>query len=129
MNVLQAGFDWISLLIIVIAGIIGMVKSTKAQKKRQQPTFSPSYPEEEEKPEQDWTEEKELSTYFDDLLSKTPQKEELTMPGDYYQASKPVQEEVKDTIDTFEEDKKEEIAHFNLRQAIISSEILKRPEF
>ena len=50
MNIFRADFDWISLLFLAIAGIIGMAKGNKNKKKAMAPegTFYPEAMKEEE---------------------------------------------------------------------------------
>ena len=87
MNLITADFNWISFALVIIAGIIGMIKSNTRKSECPSASLAPESCEEEE------------------MKEKTP----VCFP--------------------VEEDKEEHHSQFDIRQAIISSEILKRPEF
>lgn len=119
MNISFAGFDWISVLIIVVAGIMGLVKSTNANKKKPHPVFSMPFEEEEEEEEEGYTSPMEHKiTELSDM--------ESVISDDYYPKKQSA-----DRLERSENAEEEEIQApvFDIRQAIISSEILKRPEF
>lgn len=124
MNVSLAGFDWISLLLIVIAGIIGLVKSSNAQKKRQQPIFPKPYREEDDIETNDEGNYATPEFTGNTETISTPMPEPL-FSTDYYRKREP---EKKNTL-IVDDDDDDEVPQLDIRQAIISSEILKRPEF
>lgn len=118
MDISFAGFDWISVLIIVVAGIMGLVKSTNANKKKPHPVFSMPFEEEEEEEDEGYTSPMEYKiTESSDM--------ESVVSDDYYPEKQPANRPESP------ENAEEEIQApaFDIRQAIISSEILKRPEF
>lgn len=126
MNMITADFNWISFLILIVAGIIGIVKSANAKKQGQKPVFQfPDFQEEENIEE--IVEDIRLNDEYEPY-SKI--EEEIRMPevtpGVYKEQAK---EQNQTTPEKTEEISREEELHFNLRQAIISSEILRRPEF
>lgn len=123
MNISTAGFDWISLILIIGAGLIGWIKRNNEKKNQVPPVF--------EQP--DWVEEEE------EIL---PNIEEYTIVENQDIPDEPVVQEMdadcyrepqvmadnKNELPT-EENEKEEHVQFDIRQAIISSEILKRPQY
>lgn len=124
MNIITADFNWISFLIIVVAAIIGVVRSN-AKKQGPKPVFNfPDFQEEEEedqKIEEGYTEPKYVTI-------TEIQKEEVKPEGDYYREPKETPQE-ESPIYQAQEEEEERHAQFDIRQAIISSEILKRPQF
>lgn len=129
MGIIKADFDWISLLVIAVAGIIGMIKSG-TKKTPDRPVNIPReyVPEMQEEETVEWFNDR-------DMNRKNPfqeEVEEIMIQGDYYKQPEE-HTEANDPLDTFipeqENLENEELAHFNLRQAIISSEILRRPEY
>ena len=103
MNISTAEFDWISLILVIGAGLIGWIKSNNAKKTQVPPVF--------EQPGQIGEEEEIL-----------PNVEEYTITEN---------KDVSDDRDELpaEENEEEEHVQFDIRQAIISSEILKRPQY
>lgn len=127
MNIITADFNWISFLIIVVAAIIGVVRSN-AKKQSPKPVFNlPDFQEQEEedqKIEEEYTEPVYVATF-------ETQQEEVKLPGDYYREPKETLQEESPVHHALEEEGEEEERHaqFDIRQAIISSEILRRPQF
>ena len=126
MNIITADFSWISFLILIVAVIIGFVKSANAKKQAQKPVFQfPDFYEEDNN-------EEPLEPVYarTEYTPSTEMSEDDVMISDDYR--EPQQEEIAlfqiGEAET-EETSGEEERHFNLRQAIISSEILRRPEF
>lgn len=108
----SSGSDWIYLLLTLFAGFISFMKSQGAKKKKTQPSSETFFPEEELSADEEIadapavSEEKE-SPYFSPLFFQEERSE--SVPS----ATSEVPEE-------------EETEVFDLRKAIISSEILKR---
>lgn len=121
MNVITADFNWFSLLILVIAGVIGIVKSMNANKQGKKPAFElPDFGEENDSLEEDINPEFETKDY---------QQSNLNQSFDYDVTKKEV-EIIDEPVSTqTQDDETATQPEFNLRQAIISSEILRRPEF
>lgn len=126
MNIITADFNWISLLIIVVATVIGMVKSN-TKKEARKPVFQhPDLTEEEDMKMGEWYTKIEKEEIAD---NKPTQK---NMPGDYYKTMP--KEEKKEQSSVFQtEPEEEEVVEkhtsFDIRQAVIASEILRRPEY
>lgn len=124
MNIITADFNWISLLIIIVATVIGMIKSNSKKEKRR-PIFPEPYMEgEENEIEEDYTNPVIITEQ--EIISK----KEKFVPGDYYR--EPIQTEKQENSPIYQSDKEEkneEYFQLDIRQAIISSEILRRPEF
>lgn len=117
--------DWITVLAIATT-IIGVVKkANRRTAKEQQPAGKESGTEEWGAEE---TEMDTVCTFQECGESEVPgSPEEISMPGDYFSSSEKQQ-------DTFfqsntEEEEEESPAEFDLRRAVISSEILHRPHF
>lgn len=131
MDIVKADFDWISLLVVVIAGVIGMIKSGSRKKPGRPVDLPRQYsPEIQEEETVEWFN----NTDYFDKTSSEGNIEEIIVQGNLYERpdeqSEPV-ENVQEYTFTSEntEQENEELKHFNLRQAIISSEILRRPEY
>ena len=113
MNISTAEFDWISLILVIGAGLIGWIKSNNAKKTQVPPVFEqPGQIGEEEEilpnvEEYTITENKDVSDYYRDPKVMIDDRDELPA----------------------EENEEEEHVQFDIRQAIISSEILKRPQY
>lgn len=120
MNISTAEFDWISLILVIGAGIIGWIKSNDTKKKRVPPVYEhPDWGGEEES-----LQNVERYTISEDQeLSVEPIVQEAT--ADYYRDPKI---SVDNDLQT-EENEEEEHIYFDIRQAVISSEILKRPQY
>ena len=121
MNLITADFNWISLVLIVVAGIIGMRKSRTGKSEHPSeanlPEFEPwaAEPEEEHWDEKEWERPEEVSV-----------SPEIPEDSDHLSQVCP-EKDLPESTTTEEE--QEEHPSFDIRQAIISSEILKRPEF
>ena len=109
MNISTAEFDWISLILVIGAGLIGWIKSNNAKKTQVPPVF--------EQPGQIGEEEEIL-----------PNVEEYTITENKDVSDGPVMIEDRNELPA-EENEEEEHVQFDIRQAIISSEILKRPQY
>ena len=116
MNISTAEFDWISLILVIGAGLIGWIKSNNAKKTQVPPVF--------EQPGQIGEEEEILPNENKDVLDG-PVIQEIV--ADYYRDPK-VMIDDRDELPA-EENEEEEHVQFDIRQAIISSEILKRPQY
>ena len=117
MNISTAEFDWISLILVIGAGLIGWIKSNNAKKTQVPPVF--------EQPGQIGEEEEILPNVEDKDVSDGPVIQEIV--ADYYRDPK-VMIDDRDELPA-EENEEEEHVQFDIRQAIISSEILKRPQY
>ena len=123
MNISTAGFDWISLILVIGAGLIGWIKSNNAKKNQVPPVF--------ERP--DWIgEEEEVVPNVEEYVitesqdfSDEPVIQEVV--ADYYRDPKVMADDRNES--PTEENEEEEHVQFDIRQAIISSEILKRPQY
>lgn len=124
MNIITADFNWISFLIIVVATIIGVVRSN-SKKQGRKPVFElPDFQMEEE-------EDKRVEEEYTEPVFATisePRKEEVKLPGDYYREAVETPKEESPIYHTAD-DEEERHVQFDIRQAVISSEILKRPQF
>lgn len=116
MNLIIADFNWISFVLIIVAGIIGMIKSN-ARKSRY-----PSAPLDLEVYEEEETEKK----YG---CEEERERKEIQVPTDNDFSEEIVLKKERPDCSVMEEDEEEYHSQFDIRQAIISSEILKRPEF
>lgn len=139
MNIITADFNWISLIITVIALIIGITKAN-SKKHSSKPVFQEPDFDMKEKVKTDETVEyqpefKEIRNqrYVEPettLFEAYPQQKEEEMCGDYFTLKKeaakisPIYE-----IAGEEEEQTEMQTSFDIRQAIIDSEILRRPQF
>ena len=132
MNLITADFNWISFLIIIVATVIGMVKSNSKKNVRKpafpMPDFEP-YQNEEEYTISD-NMPIPVESFQDESAAEEPQLQVTPtgLPGDHYKDS--IEKSLKDSpiYASVAEEEKESL-HWDLRQAIISSEILRRPEF
>lgn len=123
MNIITADFNWISFLIIIVATVIGMVKSNSKKQVRKPVFQEPDFQMEEDENE---TEEYYTTTEY------TPLQQDHTameLPGDHYRVRQEEKLQEESPIYNETEEDNEEHARFDIRQAIISSEILKRPQF
>lgn len=111
MNIFMADLDWGTLLIIGI-GLLKVLKDLWSKKKEtpavEKPVYAETWEEEEEETEE--IVEKPTIVYY-----KKEEAEEMS--------EIPVPQVVE------EPEEEGEKIHFDIRQAVISSEILKRPEF
>lgn len=119
MSIIKADFDWISLLIMIGAGIIGLIK---AQGKGKRTKTSPRrYTSSSEDKKVEWF---NMPAKEEVIIEK---QEESILAGDYYRA------QTENKSDEFqpmtEEVETENTYSFDVRQAIISNEILRRPEY
>lgn len=119
MSIIKADFDWISLLIMIGAGIIGLIK---AQGKGKRTKTSPRrYTSSSEDKKVEWF---NIPAKEEVIIEK---QEESILAGDYYRA------QTENKSDEFqpmtEEVETENTYSFDVRQAIISNEILRRPEY
>lgn len=121
MNVITADFNWFSLLILVIAAVIGIIKSMNANKQGKKPAF--------ELP--DFGEEKDiLEEYINpEFETKDCQQLNPNQSFDYDVTKKEVEIINEPFIMQTEDEETATQPEFNIRQAIISSEILRRPKF
>lgn len=121
MNWITADFNWISLVLIAVAGIIGVRKSRSGKSDRPFETNLPEFDSWTAEPEEEhWDEEEWERT---EATSVSP---EIPEDSDHWS---PVSPEKETPESTAAEEEQEEHPSFDIRQAIISSEILKRPEF
>lgn len=121
MNVITADFNWFSLLILVIAGVIGIVKSMNANKQGRQPAFElPDFGEEKDTLEEYINPEFEPRDY---------QQSNSNQSFDYDVTKNEVGIINEPLIMQTEDEEPATQPEFDIRQAIISSEILRRPEF
>lgn len=123
MNIITADFNWISFLIIIVATVIGMVKSNSKKQVRKPVFQEPDFQMEEDENE---TEEYYTTTEY------TPLQQDLAsmeLPGDHYRIQQEEKLQEDSPIYNETEEDNEERIRFDIRQAIISSEILKRPQF
>lgn len=130
MNIIKADFDWISLLVVVVAGVIGMIKSgTKKTQSRSIDIPREYIPEMQEEETVEWFNDIDIK----ENVPSQEYVEEVIVQGDYYKQPEKERSEADNSTPLFmpekEEMENEELKHFNLRQAIISSEILRRPEY
>lgn len=128
MNIITADFNWISLLVIVIVWIIGMMRS-KTKKTVERPVFfPPEYDTQEDEKEEgytvsDFSDRKEESW----IAANTARESEVTIePSKSAMNYRPFENT---PVFQDDEEKEEEPIRIDLRQAIISSEILRRPDF
>ncbi len=127
MNIITADFNWISLLVIVIALVIGMMKS-KTKKTMERPVFFP--PEYEPKEEtEEWYTVPEFSDGREDFRKDTDTARESEVIVEPSQSAIEYQPFEDTPVFHDVEEKEEEPVRIDLRQAIISSEILRRPDF
>lgn len=120
MNIIRADFDWFSLLAILGAGIIGMVKARSNKTRRPQTTSPQRDYEYHEENEEEYTHEQETASSVFSMFGMdiTPEKnaEELTIPSLFEAETESISTEA-------------ENEDFDIRQAIISNEILNRPQY
>lgn len=120
MSIVKADFDWISLLIMVGAGIIGLIKAQgkeKGTKARRREYASSS----ENKKEVEWF---NVPVNEENAIEK---QEESILTGDYYGGQ--TENKSNEFQPMQEEEEMENTYSFDVRQAIISNEILRRPEY
>ena len=125
-----SGFDWISILAIIVAGGISIIKGLSKKTKREEPPVwrepEYTYEEEEEEPE----ERTIVEEYNDIVLKKESVPSAVAGPtffGDYYKTPKVPEEDI---LHILQEEPEEEPVHdFDIRQAVIASEILRRPQY
>ncbi|MDE5611831.1 MAG: hypothetical protein K2I90_07445 [Odoribacter sp.] len=120
MNLITADFNWFSLVVIVVAGIISIRKSRSGKSGRPFETNLPEFEPWTAKPEEEHWDEKEWERTEEPPVS--PEMSEVSEQSNQY----PEQET---SASVAPEEEKEEQPAFDIRQAIIGSEILKRPEF
>lgn len=123
MNIITADFNWISFLIIIVATVIGMVKSNSKKQVRKPVFQEPDFQMEEDENE---TEEYYTTTEYTPLQQDIAAME---LPGDHYRIQQEEKLQEDSPIYNETEEDNEERIRFDIRQAIISSEILKRPQF
>lgn len=124
----NTGFDWFSVLAILVAGGISVVKAMSNKSKQRTAARSRGIPEYREEHEE-YTESGE--SMIDDYTNpyyKEQDSEKPILGGDYYSASSDISAEDNASLDLPEESEQRH-ADFDLRQAIISSEILRRPQY
>lgn len=126
MDIVKADFDWISLLLVVGAGVIGLIKSASKKTPPAPGRIPPPYTTE--------ANEDETVEWHTDTVSYKPEtiqtmEEEIPL-SDYY---KKPEKETADTntilFNPDQETEQENRFQLDIRQAIISSEILRRPEY
>lgn len=120
MNISTAEFDWISLLFLAGAGLIGVIRAKQGgQKKMVKDIFAPDLP--------DSYEEEEIPEYRGHT-GEVREENGYTETSDYYRERVPASD-LSVNFAGEETDQEEDYPHFDIRQAIISSEILKRPQY
>lgn len=128
----DTGFDWFSILAILVAGGIGLAKSFANKSKNQNDVPRPFEVEYENKQN---TEEEERTVVegYGNLTKKENRDDRIHFEpifegGDYYKQQPELSIEFSSL---FKEESEEEEEHpeFDGRQAIISSEILRRPQY
>ncbi len=128
MNIITADFNWISFLIVAIGVVVGMVKSNTKKGGGKPPVFQePVFTfdtdeEEEEDGDKDFVPatSRECEVMEEQqLCEEMPERTEETV----------VTPTVAPEIVNEQEEEVEEKPQFDIRQAVISSEILNRPHF
>lgn len=125
MNIITADFNWLSFLIMVVGITIGIVKSNKKSIEQSKPRQAPVFPFEEDDDENyaltnQITEEEKSEEILESLNDRqwSPIMETTT------------EESLTDSLKNTQDEQDEEVKKvFDIRQAIISSEILNRPNF
>lgn len=141
MEIVHCDFDWGSIVAILIAGGIGLAKHLSSKNRRQETRILTQ----ETLPEEEMTvAEYKRSIYSpvsesfsrDIFLEEEDEDEKIDepeiMPGDYYYNEPLPKKEISIPPDSplfQEQTEEEEVYDFDIRKAIISSEILKRPQF
>lgn len=123
MNIFTADFDWISLLLVIGAGVVSLIKSW-SKKEASKPVFESS--DSAGEGDRDWNLEE--SPVF--VREESMFQEQITGVAeetDYYKDPKVAAQVIISSSE--EETETAESFHFDIRQAVISSEILKRPEY
>lgn len=125
MNIITADFNWISFLIVIVATIIGMVRSN-VRKVAPKPVFQD---EPELEPEADMM--VEVTNRFNKQEQETVQLADSSFSGKAYSVpGKDNQSKLENPVYSSDSEKEQENPlQFDIRQAVISSEILRRPEF
>lgn len=134
MDIIKAEFDWISLLVVVVAGIIGLIKSATKKAPARPAGIPREYTPETEKEETvEWLNDIDIKENFRENYQKAERFGEVMPEGDYYKQPEKSMEEEKPLFEGYveleKEAEREEAHRFNIRQAVISSEILRRPEY
>ena len=112
MNIITADFNWFSFLIVIIGAVIGIIKSSKKRVGQEMSEPLESIFTFEEDESADSTEVRE------EIKEDKKVAEILEVPN------------IADTTENQEEEQEVETKRqFDIRQAIISSEILNRPHF
>ncbi|MEG0796503.1 MAG: hypothetical protein RR397_08395 [Odoribacter sp.] len=128
MIICTADLDWISIVILAIAGLGSLIKAFEKKKQQQKPEFQ----QPEERDEEMLDEIEEEYTNYKSKVKEASYSVETIPSTDYYKKTMtPSLKEEKEnlTLLSVEEEEKEENPHFDIRQAIISSEILNRPQY
>ena len=113
MNIITADFNWFSFLIVIIGAVIGIIKSSKKRVGQEMSEPLESIFTFEEDESADSTEVREEIKEEDKKVAEI-----LEVPN------------IADTTENQEEEQEVETKlQFDIRQAIISSEILNRPHF
>lgn len=120
MNLITADSSWISFLIVIVTIIFSVIKSNAKK-----PARKPAFPSPDFEPYADEEKEKEELT----SLVKQEKEDYDSLPGDYYSQKDATLKGEKAGDDSSEEETDIHAPRLDIRQAIISSEILKRPEF
>ncbi len=132
MNIITADFNWISLLAIVMVYVVGMMRSkmmkSKTEKTMEKPVFFPPEHDSGGKTEEGYT-VSEFSDRREGVLEDMDSTCESEVPIESAQPATVYQMfENKPALHDGEEEEEESVC-LDLRQAIISSEILRRPDF
>lgn len=127
MNIITADFNWISFLIVIVATIIGIVRSN-GRKGDPKPVLQD---EPELEPEADMM--VQVANRFNNLQQEQEavQHAASSFPGEACRVPEkdnPNKPE-NPACSSVSEEEQENPLQFDIRQAVISSEILRRPEF
>lgn len=120
MNLITAEFNLISFALLVVAGIIGILRSARKSDSSRQPPFPEFIPQEEEETE----EYAETETW--ESVEKQEVFEEFPTDGHVCQNTALGKETY---LTPKGEEEEQPAVSFDIRQAVISSEILRRPDF
>lgn len=128
----SSGFDWFSILAILVAGGISIFKGLSNKSKKQSATIPrhPEYTDQEEEGNDTMVEGYNIFTVKEEEVPEI--SVEHFSAGDYYKEPVKETEDIHSIhTDVHAEDVTEENEYqdFDIRQAVISSEILRRPQY
>lgn len=125
MNIITADFNWISFLIVIVATIIGIVRSN-VRKGDPKPILQD---EPELESEADMV--VEVANRFNNLQQEAVQHADSSFPGEAYRVPEKDNHSKPESpiYSSASEEEEENPLQFDIRQAVISSEILHRPKF